>query len=472
MSSYRPDSQLRRLHHEQDCSSCRSSPLRLRWLRTLNLDLTDIHHNINWAEEALQAHKKSVPACAVEHVKLVYVDRIERVQAYLTESSMMHLTTLNLRKQHVSDSFFVAIAPLYHAQLRRLYLPPGSHVAQSVLDCFTQLEELDCSFSFTVTNVHFCSATLRVLYASSCGNLSDEGLAAATRLRVLHAHRCAKVTTVAPFAHSLFELDAGSSNIDSQSLAQCHALQVLHPNQNVRSLEPFAAELKELTARGSVHLDDAALQRCTSLVRLDVTDNDRIRTVEPFATTLRELRCEGSSAVGTTGLCLATSIVVLHATGNRFIHNMKSFVSNLLQLAALGSQIRDVALRHATSLLWLESGDGITTVAPFAHSLRHLVTHGARGLTNQSLASATKLVTLDCAQNANITTIAPFAQSLESLVAGRSFRSEGIAPTAAAADSDGPLRWVQLTHNRRQISAKDMEALWFVHVGDNEWIRY
>ena len=149
----------------------------------------------------------------------------------------------------------------------RVPLPAGSLVSQSALDRFTTLDELDVTWCQTITNVDFCAATLRVLHANCCGNLSNNGLKNATKLEVLHVAGCKNVTNVSPFAHSLLELSVSGSlqdgvafswsseecsGIDSDALSQCFRLQVLDASANdkIVTLQPFAARLRELNAEG------------------------------------------------------------------------------------------------------------------------------------------------------------------------------------------------------------------------------
>ena len=220
---------------------------------------------------------------------------------------------------------------------------------------------LPCSLhhrSETITNVDFCAATLRVLYADGCYNLSDDGLKNATKLEVLHVAACRRVTTVLPFAHCLVGLDASSTcGISSAALSQCYRLQVLHANENhmIGSLRPFASQLRELHAARSSVLGDAALAEATQLVKLDASFNCRVTTVAPFGSTLIELHAVGKHCeVDSFSVATITKLVCLVADRSRCIRSVAPFASRVLELDARSSMISDAVLAQETNLVWLD----------------------------------------------------------------------------------------------------------------------
>ena len=274
---FRPESRLMELRHllesEQVSSyraTTRHATLLLPWLRTVVLDGSAVPNDKKevYVQRTLVLHQRSASPCVASHIQTTKVSLSSATLVQFVQTLYM-LTALDLRESldHKSciDSFLLAVP---HSQLRRLYLPHGSAISQATLNCFTQLEELDVTACKTFTNVDFCAATLEVLYASYCYDLTDEGLRKATMLRVLHVSGCQWVTSVAPFARCLVELSASiSCGIRVEALSACYALQVLIAHESMDTLQPFAASLRELhaTGRGS-QLGDAALTLATNLV--------------------------------------------------------------------------------------------------------------------------------------------------------------------------------------------------------------
>ena len=438
---YRPDfalSQLRWDHQQSAVDTLRSDDLllRLRWLRTLSIDCSHVPHDQRemFVKETLAVQQRSVLPCAVQRVVVKVFDEYERfsqmvrhdrtasvtaLQPYVVEMLPL-LTMLDLRdcsKECVSESFLCAVADAHHGWLQRLYLPSNSSVLQSTLNHFKQLEELDVTECETITNVDFCAATLRVLYAN--------------RLEVLHVERCHAFTSVSPFAHRLLHLNIASTcGIDRAALSQCHRLQVLDASDNkkIDTLQPFADALRELHVPNqtvAMQLGDAALAGATHLVKLDSDHNPLVTTVAPFGSTYIELIASFRCGIDDAGLATATNLVCLSTTANRRIQSVEPFAATLLELdAARRSSISDAALALATNIVRFDCSENhqITTVAPFNTSLRHLVarywetlsgpTFGDAGLTG-----ATNLVTLNCSSNANISTLAFCATTLQELTA-------------------------------------------------------
>jgi len=91
-------------------------------------------------------------------------------------------------------------------------------------------------------------------------------------------------------------------------------------------------------------------------------------------------------------------------------------------LRIVGTNINDAAIRTCTKIKYLNISDrnGITTCAPFAKTLKHLILQCATTMSDDGLALCTNLKILDVHSNNNITTCAPFADSLVVLRADRS----------------------------------------------------
>lgn len=206
------------------------------------------------------------------------------------------LTALNLRSMVHDDFIVVKLLPVLaavHPTLKTLLLSRRYEVPQEVLDHFTQLEELDTSVNRLVKNVHFCSGTLRKLYADDT-NLTDEGLSRAVHLEVLHVSNVEHVmTTVAPFAAPLRELKAVGwcCGITNEGLSMAHGIVKLYVSYNTKitTVAPFAESLRDLDASWNSVISDASLSLATGIVKLDIEWNREVTTVAPFAKSLREL---------------------------------------------------------------------------------------------------------------------------------------------------------------------------------------
>ena len=404
---YRPEQQLFALRAEEvamtsistldNDGACgvtaNSTSLRFPWLRTLFIDNhSDFpfeQHHIPFSSEnattttaavVVEVQQQSnVLSCVVQRLVVRQPPApilLTALQQYV--ETLPLLTALDLRGcsywnvQSLLQSFAIGCQP---QRLLRLYLPQHSTCPQVTLDCFTCLEELDVSGDISCTNVDFCAATLRVLYANFCDNLTDAGLEKATKLEVLHVRNCRKLTNVSPFAHSLLELNIscgmwGFCRIGSAELARCYRLQVLYGDNNAKidTLRPFADRLRELHAStlvGGMKLDDRVLAEATQLVMLNGSGNPLVTTVAPFGSTLIELRASNTCGINDAGLTTATNLVCLNATGNPRIQSVVPFSSTLLELdvrknsdsgggpVPLACGIGDAALALATNIVRL-----------------------------------------------------------------------------------------------------------------------
>jgi hypothetical protein len=437
---YRPEYQLDRLRcitssesvsdaaagrgSEHQRTATRRPCLHFRWLRTIVVDLSRMpKKQPQRAVERLALQQRAVIGCAAERVvgKRLSEDHLSHMLSFLRQCVPL-LTSLDLRTcadRSVCDKFLLVVAEHHSLTMRRMCLPAHCDFSQSTLDHFTQLEELDVNWCTNVTTVDFCSATLRVLYANYCYDLTDHGLRNATRLEVLHVSNCPNVTDVTPFAECLVELDASRCcGINTAALSECRRLQVLHAynNSKITSLRPFAHRLRELDAGGfSSSLNDATLADATRLVHLNANYNVAIKTVEPFGASLRELHARYTE-MDVSGLRTAANLVSLDAAQNSRIRSLGPCAFRLLELRTMA--IGDAALQLTTHLMLLEvSGNiGLSTVEPCGISLRHLVAQNDCGaLTDQGLATATNLVTLDCRGNSKLTSILPFQHTLQQM---------------------------------------------------------
>jgi hypothetical protein len=169
------------------------------------------------------------------------------------------------------------------------------------------------------------------------------------------------------------------------------------PRQPVTTVAPFATTLVEVDASGgwgcSCGIDDAGLKSAHNIVKLYAVDNRKVTTVAPFAATLVTLDVSGGCGIGDKGLASAHGIMNLDASENRRITTVAPFAATLVGLAARGPDNRrdsgsfdcglsDAGLAWAHGIVVLDAynNPAITTVAPFAATFPSaaLLTPGSR----------------------------------------------------------------------------------------------
>lgn len=347
-----------------------SQQLLLPWLRTLVLNTRGLSPSEGEQQIALQMRHAILIRGAVEHVVLQGLEapHVSQVLPFVTETVLV-LHSLDVKRcepQALTSAFFSAVAKAHSRSLKRLILPPESiTLSQELLENFTRLEALHIEGNPNLTSVEFCAETLRMLYASYCPHLRDEGLRNAIRLEVLHVSNCPQVTDISSFAHNLLELGAAGDYdlsyacfLNDTNLAGCQRLQVLSAfnNENITSLEPFAHCLREFNAGGSYNqFTDAALANATRLVRFEAFSNPHLSTLAPFAPSLRHLDV-GNTYFDDAALANAGELVVLHANGNYKISTLAPFAGSLMELDARDTSVLGLAAveQIAGTARWLD----------------------------------------------------------------------------------------------------------------------
>ena len=420
---------------EYDLTALRESSVVSHWLRT---DYVRDHLEIDSSKTSFTVTsdpfiRHSCPL-AVTHVVVEARTATATIAEQGSSSFLVQhlqqipwLITLDLRLTAPLTSNHLLLFLAKHCLcIERLYLPPFSSITQEGFATgFHQLTELSACGS-DLLHVNFCSSTLQRLHAGHCSLLSDDGLRNATLLEVLHVQQCYNVTTIAPFAHRLLELNASGSGIpiNDEELKFALRLQVLHVSNSRRtlSLDAVARTLRELVAESCHGLKDANLIRASKLVKLHVSTSD-VTTVAPFASTLLELQANGCyCGINTAGLRGAENLTSLSLKENRKIGALPTEVTaNLLHLTLnFGSNIGDETFQHATQLVSLSANGvhGMTTMAPFGNSLRHLVLQGPFcSLADPfALHRTPHLVHLNLTENSKLTSIGPSVKTLQSLV--------------------------------------------------------
>ena len=368
--------------------------------------------------------------CVVESVDFVrLLDRINHRDVIRVLQPLQYLRRLDFRRNGFTISH-ETLAQIVRGvpQLEALHLhleqfPRNAYLDGKFFACLPRLEELGV---VQCTGLHCISSImgqLRRLNAES-SDLTDRMLTTADKLEVLHVAHCGDVTTVAPFAYTLRELDAsGKCGIHDAGLARAHWIRVLNVANNslVTTVEPFAESLRELNASDGSMVGDTGLANATGIVRLLASNNSKITTVSPFAESLRELQIAGvHSGIGDRALTAVSQLVSLHASLNASVRTVAPFGPSLVHLdASFDCGIDDAGLTTAVNLVSLNTWNNkhVTTVLPCASSLLHLNnSNGSIG--DSGLACASALVELEVNHNSKVTQVSEsFMHSLRRLTA-------------------------------------------------------
>lgn len=197
---------------------------------------------------------------------------------------------------------------------------------------------------------------------------------------------------------------------------------------NLNNVHFCCATLRRLMARKVHALSDDGLVNATKLEVLDVTDCSGVTTVDPFVATLVELHAGGDCGIDDKALRTALNIRRLFVEKNRKITTVKPFAEKLIELDAARG-IDDEGLREATSIVKLRVGamfTPITTVTPFAGTLRELEVHSML-LNDDSLADASGIVKLDVSRSmGQVRTVKPFARAIRELHVSAGFHDDGV----------------------------------------------
>jgi len=248
----------------------------------------------------------------------------------------------------------------------------------------------------------------------------------------LNADENEKITTCEPFAKNLKILSArGSCGINNHGLRLCTNIVDLAAdlNCNITTCTPFVNSLRILSAQANQitqHLsrprtcgiDDDALKLCTFIEKLNVDGNKKITTCTPFAKSLRILSIHDTSKSFNDSLSLCENITNLNATYNFKIKSCASFAKSLRILNASDYCIisdNGIQLCRNIENLNANNNSKITTCEPFANSLRILRARYTCGITDNGLRCCMNIEELHVSDNPKITTCNPFARSLHSL---------------------------------------------------------
>jgi len=350
----------------------------------------------------------------------------------------------------------------------------NSGICDAGLKLCRSINTLNASNNLRITTCAPFAESLRILYASTtrvagcpCG-IDDDGLKMCKNITKLYMDHNIGITTCKPFAESLRVLSIRSVKMRDSGISMCHNIEELYAcnNQYITTCAPFAKTLHTLFASGKCGINDNGLQLCTSITTLDVRSNYKITTCNAFAKSLRNLTSSNNitdydSCASITNLTYesdyapldvklcAKSLKKLSTIGGSWIYvaapdglnhcksiteldtscmchqiPCDSFAKTLRKLI-IGYDVimDDHSLRLCDSIeeLCIRGGydhDNITTCAPFAKSLRKLISFNSRcKLDDNGLALCTSIVKLHVHCNPHITTCAPFAKTLRELSA-------------------------------------------------------
>jgi len=304
----------------------------------------------------------------------------------------------------------------------------------------TSIEELNISYNLKITTCEPFAKSLRKLYA--CGDavissnkymMGDTGLVSCNQIVELYASYNQYITTCAPFAKSLKKLVAEGKKcgITDDGLRQCINIELLdtHGNTKITTCAPFAKSLRMLNTYHTTaiafypaifewSIPNSGLNLCTSITKLNISNNDKISTCAPFAKSLRILNASNISIMNDDGLRLCTSIVELNMWNNNNITTCAPFAKSLRILNIASCSISDNGLRECDAIenLNAQRCKYITTCNPFAKTLRVLDARGNDcGISDGGLRLCTSIEKLYARHNPRITTCAPFANTLRTL---------------------------------------------------------
>jgi len=297
----------------------------------------------------------------------------------------------------------------------------------ALLSCIGIIE-LDAGGNCKITTCKPFAHTLKILYAEmqfelnthkyipekNCG-ITDDGLSLCTNIISLYASNNLKITTCAPFGHTLKILHADMcSRITDDGLSSCTAIRELRAcgNNKITTCAPFAHTLKILSADTDYYgnicgITDAGLSLCTAIEKLSAVDNSQITTCKPFANTLKALNASKEwCGITDAGLKTCYRIKTLDANHNHKITTCKPFSKSLYELdASYSCGITDAGLEMCYNINDLDASHNpnITACIPFAKSLKHLSACGKTcGISNEGLQLCKSLTSIACDRNTKI----------------------------------------------------------------------
>jgi len=372
--------------------------------------------------------------------KLVLVNAMDKT-IKLSIGLKTPLTIVNHRIRSSAD-IYVAYMNRYNIVFNGIVDFTGQSTAKMVasnknVNTYMRVAKL-YNTNWSCTTMHIGS--LRVLYASDGSSICDATINLCVVLEELYADNNKNITTCKPFANTLHTLScAGSCGITDKGIKRCAKLKNLHMMDNVHitTCVPFARTLKYLNISNSpyndyddIMCDDGLYSRMQqfNISELNANYNRRITTCKTFAKSLKILHacCNIPSnkngyncGIGDYGLRLCTSITELYARHNYGITTCAPFAHSLRKLSIpFGSGIRNEGLRLCMSITDLNVSCNPRAIScdPFANTLRildvswriHRITHGmvyykSCGTGDEELRLCRSLTYLDARDNRRIT---------------------------------------------------------------------
>lgn len=199
----------------------------------------------------------------------------------------------------------------------------------------------------------------------------------------------------------------------------------------------LATQIRCVTLPTFLILQQHLLSPFVNLEELHISGCNDVHCIsfEFCASTLRRLNARFTT-LNDQSLAPLGRLEVLDCTYCKQITTLEPFAESLRVLRARGATgLKDAALSSVFGLDELDVTDvtEVTTVAPFASSLRHLTAGGGSGISDASIAMADILVILDVKENEKVTAIPDcFARSLRELSAsGSGITDRLMSPLAA-----------------------------------------
>lgn len=295
----------------------------------------------------------------------------------------------------------------------------GYGVSDATLSRAPNLKILDVSGNRSITRLDWCIDSLEELNAAYSG-LTDGTFAhidrSRIRIRRLNISNNPHITTLLPFP-MLEDLKAAAMcELTNESLRDVPKLVKLNiaRNEKITSILHCAETLEHLIANDS-NLTNEGLRHAKSLRILNVSDAEYITEFsDSVKRTLEELNLEGLyTCVTSDALTDMDNLKKLNLSSNVCVNNLRSLTGLEELNVSFSSVMRDRGLRnlHCLRHLNAESNSYITTVEPFAKTLKYLNASGS-GIENEGLQHAQYIETLIAYNTPNITAIESFAKTL------------------------------------------------------------
>jgi len=192
------------------------------------------------------------------------------------------------------NSNITTCAP-FAKSLKILYASEHCGISDTGLSKCIAIKKLCANDNPKITTCKPFARTLVILEAYGDSGICDEGLSRCTTITNLMVANNPRITTCAPFSKTLNKLDASNflnlicrddvyeyCGIGDEGLTMCNSIKILQAddNQKITTCAPFAHTLKHLFANYDCGICDKGLQLCDALTYVSARDNDKITILD------------------------------------------------------------------------------------------------------------------------------------------------------------------------------------------------